>query len=72
VVLATSKGIDYSPDGTTWQPATITGGAPAGGFRYVGLTSPTDGVAVPADARLGQVYITTDGGQTWSASSISG
>ena len=72
VVLATAKGIDYSPDGTTWQPATIAGGAPPGGFRYVGLTSPTDGVAVPADARLGQVYITTDGGQSWSASSISG
>ena len=72
VVLATSKGIDYSPDGATWQPATITGGAPSGGFRYVGLTSPTDGVAVPANARLGEVYFTTDGGQTWNASAISG
>jgi hypothetical protein len=70
VVLATSKGIDYSPDGTNWQAATITGGAPSGGFRYVGLTSPTDGVAVPANARLGEVYITTDGGQTWNASAI--
>lgn len=70
VVVATSKGIDYSPDGTTWQAATISGGAPSGGFRYVGLTSPTNGVALPADARLGQVYITSDGGLTWTASSI--
>jgi photosystem II stability/assembly factor-like uncharacterized protein len=38
----------------------------------VGLTSPTDGVAVPANARLGEVYFTTDGGQTWNASAISG
>lgn len=72
VVLATTTGIDYSPDGTTWRPATISGGAPAGGFRYVGMTSATQGVAVPANASLGRVYITTDGGQTWTASTISG
>lgn len=72
VVLATTTGIDYSPDGTTWQSATISGGAPAGGFRYVGMTSATQGVAVPANARLGEVYVTTDGGQTWTAKPISG
>jgi hypothetical protein len=72
VVLATTTGIDFSPDGTTWQAATITGGAPAGGFRYVGMTSATQGVAVPADASLGEVFVTTDGGQTWTAARISG
>jgi hypothetical protein len=72
VVLATTTGIDYSPDGITWRPATISGGAPAGGFRYVGMTSATQGVAVPANARLGEVYVTTDGGQTWTAKPISG
>jgi hypothetical protein len=70
VVLATTSGIDYSPDGTSWQQATITGGAPRGGFQYVGMTSPTQGVAVPADASLGEVYITTDAGLTWTASQI--
>jgi hypothetical protein len=72
VVLATTTGIDYSPDGTSWQPATITGGAPAGGFRYVGMTNATQGVAVPVDARLGEVYVTSDGGQTWAPSPITG
>jgi hypothetical protein len=72
VILATTTGIDYSASGTTWQVATITGGAPAGGFRYVGMTSATQGVAVPVDASLGEVYITTDGGQTWTVSRISG
>jgi hypothetical protein len=72
VVLATTTGIEYSPDGTTWRPATISGGAPAGGFRYVGMTSATQGVAVPANAGLGEVYVTTDGGQTWTAKPISG
>ena len=33
VVLATTTGIDFSTDGTTWQAATITDGAPAGGFQ---------------------------------------
>lgn len=72
VVLATTTGIEYSPDGTTWRPATISGGAPAGGFRYVGMTSATQGVAVPANARLGEVFVTTDGGQTWTAKPIAG
>jgi hypothetical protein len=70
VILATTTGIDYSASGTTWQVATITGGAPSGGFRYVGMTSATQGVAVPVDASLGEVFITTDGGQTWTASRI--
>ncbi|MGH3393682.1 MAG: WD40/YVTN/BNR-like repeat-containing protein [Streptosporangiaceae bacterium] len=72
VVLATTAGIDFSPDGTTWQAATITGGPPPGGFRYVGMTSATQGVAVPANASLGEVYVTTDGGQTWTAKPIRG
>ena len=72
VVLATTTGIDFSTDGTTWQAATITDGAPAGGFQYVGMTSATQGVAVPADASLGEVFVTTDGGQTWTAAPISG
>lgn len=78
-VLATSTGIDYSVDGgTAWQPSTFTTAtsavskAPAGGFSYVGMTSAEQGVAMPADASLGEVFITMNGGQTWTASSISG
>jgi hypothetical protein len=37
----------------------------------VGMTSATQGVAVPVDASLGEVYITTDGGQIWTVSRIS-
>jgi hypothetical protein len=72
VVLATTAGIDYSPDGTTWRPATFTGGVPPGGFSYVGMTTDTKGVALPADSGLGEVLITNDGGQTWTTFLISG
>jgi hypothetical protein len=72
VVLATTAGIDYSATGTTWQPTTISGGSPQGGFSYVGMTSDTQGVALPVDSRLGEVFITRDGGQTWTPSPVSG
>lgn len=73
VVLATTAGIDYSSDdGRTWQPASVSAAAPAGGFSYVGMTTPSRGVAVPADSSLSEVFITGDGGRTWSASPIRG
>ena len=72
-ILASTTGIDYSADsGKTWQSATITGGTPAGGFSYVGMTTPTQGVALPAEARFGEVFVTSDGGMTWSPHPISG
>jgi hypothetical protein len=73
VLLATTAGIDYGtgPDGP-WTAATVTGGVPGGGFSYVGMTSPTNGIALPADAALGEVYISTDGGQTWVPHPVSG
>jgi hypothetical protein len=78
-VLATSTGIDYSVNGgASWQPSTFTNAAsadmsaPAGGFSYVGMTSAAQGVALPANPGLGEVFITINGGQTWTASSISG
>jgi hypothetical protein len=71
VVLATTAGLDYSADGSTWQAASVSD-APRGGFSYVGMTSDAQGVALPADAALGEVFITGDGGQSWSASPISG
>ncbi len=73
VVLATTTGIYCSADGgTTWQAASLSGPAPPGGFSYVGMTNPSQGVAVPADASLGEVYVTGDGGATWTLSPIAG
>src|SRR6266487_223190 len=69
LVLATSAGIYYSPDATSWHSAQVTG-QPPGGFGYVGMTTSLQGVAVPADSQLGEVYITLDGGLTWRPSAI--
>lgn len=72
LALATTAGIYYSGnEGASWQPAIIQG-APAGGFSYVGMTTQTQGVAVPADAALGEIFVTTDSGHTWTRSPISG
>jgi hypothetical protein len=73
VVLATTTGIQYSVDGgQAWQAGTFGGAFPAGGFSYVGMTTGTQGVAVPVDAQLGEIFVTSDGGKTWSPSPISG
>ena len=70
--LATTAGIYYSQDsGSTWQASRITS-SPPGGFSYVGLTNTTQGVAVPADAALGEIFVTRDGGLAWTAAAITG
>ncbi|HEY3975778.1 MAG TPA: hypothetical protein VGM79_00795 [Streptosporangiaceae bacterium] len=68
VVLATTTGIlsVTLPDPGAWHSAPVAGGVPAGGFSYVGMTSPAQGVALPANAALGEVFVTRDGGQTWA------
>jgi hypothetical protein len=48
----------------TWQAAQ---GAPAGGFGYVGMTTDTQGVALPANAGLHEIWMTFDGGLAWTA-----
>jgi hypothetical protein len=75
VVLATDAGIYLSGDGgSTWRlvQASPTGAA-AGelGFSYVGMTSQLDGVALPADPGLNEVFITTDGGSSWQPHLVS-
>jgi photosystem II stability/assembly factor-like uncharacterized protein len=71
-VLATGRGIDVRPAGSAaWQAATLDGPVPAGGFGYVGMTTETQGVAVPADPAAGTVWFTFDGGKTWAPSRIS-
>jgi hypothetical protein len=74
VLLATTTGIlsVTLPDPGAWRSASIAGGPPAGGFSYVGMTSPSQGVALPAQAALGEVFITRDGGQTWTPHHVSG
>ncbi len=71
VVLATTAGIYYSANGgTTWQQAPVSGSAPADGFSYVGMTNSDQGVAVPAEASLGEIFVTSNGGQAWSPAPI--
>jgi hypothetical protein len=70
-VLATTRGIYYSATmGASWQAASIAGGAPGGGFTYIGMTTPTFGVAIPADAGLNELFVTNDAGKTWTPSPV--
>jgi photosystem II stability/assembly factor-like uncharacterized protein len=69
LVLATSVGIEVSADGgATWTAA--RGARSARGFAYVGMTTATQGVAVPADPSRRAIWFTHDGGSTWTASRV--
>jgi hypothetical protein len=74
VVLATDAGLDLSTNGgVTWQlarPSPAEASAGKHGFSYVGMTSESQGVALPADPGLHEVFITTDGGATWRISRL--
>jgi hypothetical protein len=73
VVLATDQGIDLLPKGEgTWRMASLRGGAPADGFRYIGMTTDDQGIALPADPSAGTVWFTFDGGKTWKPSRLNG
>lgn len=72
VVLATTAGLQYSADGgASWHGAKFAGTPPGGGFRYAGMTNKTQGVAVPVDAALGAIWVTSDGGRSWHPAPIS-
>ena len=76
VVLATTTCIDVSTNsGTSWRQAYASppGAAAARpGFSYVGMTDQRQGVAVPADPGLHEIFVSTDGGSTWRPSVIRG
>jgi hypothetical protein len=66
-ILATTDGIvALNASSGQWHVvASLTGG-----FSYVGMTTDGQGVAVPADASLHQVWMTYDGGISWAPHSI--
>lgn len=72
LLLATTTGIFYLPSGSSrWHAASVQGlGQIHGGFSYVGMTTTERGVAVPADASAHEIYLTTDGGLTWTPAPI--
>jgi hypothetical protein len=73
LVLAGSSGIRYLAAGSSsWTATSLTGSAPSGGFGYVGMTTPNQGIAVPDDASLHEIWMTSNGAQSWSAVPITG
>ena len=67
LTLATRNGIYVLPAGASqWKQAQVDN-APAGGFRFVGMTSNDQGVALPIDTTLHEVWMTFDGGLKWAA-----
>jgi hypothetical protein len=61
-IVATGDGI-YILQGSNgqWQRTAML----SQGFSYVGMTSDKQGVAVPANSSLNEVYMTYNGGQSW-------
>ena len=73
ILLATTDGIQVSRDnGATWQVRAQGAAGPPGGFSWVGMTSASQGVAVPADTSQHTVWFTFSSGETWKASAVSG
>jgi hypothetical protein len=65
-ILATTQGIvALNAKGQSQEVATLSGG-----FSYVGMTTDDQGVAVPNDASLHQVWMTYNGGLSWAPHSI--
>jgi hypothetical protein len=73
LTLASSGGIYVLAAGSErWKPSNATGGeSPQGGFSYVGMTTAEQGVALPTDTSLHQIWMTYDGGATWHPITLS-
>ena len=66
LALTTASGIYVLTAGTAaWQQASVQD-PPNGGFTYVGMTTNDQGVALPANASLHEIWMTFDGGLTWA------
>jgi hypothetical protein len=67
LALATTNGLYVQQAGSAqWKQASVAS-PPDGGFSYVGMTTNDQGVALPANASLHEIWMTFDGGQTWAA-----
>ena len=74
LILATSNGMYTLPLGSSaWQPATLSDSSgKTYGFSYAGMTTPLQGVALGGDPALHAIWLTIDGGQSWSAVPVKG
>jgi photosystem II stability/assembly factor-like uncharacterized protein len=72
LVLATDQGIYLLPEAAAhWQAASAADSQmPPRGFSYLGMTTSKQGVALPADTSRHEIWMTTDGGETWQARPI--
>jgi hypothetical protein len=72
LLLATTHGIYLLvPGAAHWQASSATGSVtPPGGSSYVGMTTSEQGVALPADTSLHEIWMTSDGGVSWQARPI--
>ena len=62
-ILATTQGIEVLDASTgQWNQAVSVNA----GFSYVGMTSDQQGVAVPADPSLHEIWMTINGGLNWT------
>jgi len=59
-----------APGAAKWQAATLADPLPEPGFSYVGMTEAGQGVALSGNPRLHEIWMTTDGGQTWQPRTI--
>ena len=61
-ILATTEGIEVlNTSSGRWQKLVTL----SGGFSYIGMTTNSQGVAIPANASLHEVYMTYNGGLSW-------
>ena len=65
-ILATTEGILALDANGQWQQVASV----EGGFSYVGMTTDDQGIALPANPSLHQVWMTYDGGLSWTPISI--
>ena len=74
LILATSNGIYTLPlGGAAWRAAALSDPSGKGdGFSYVGMTTARQGVALGGDPALHAIWLTTDGGQSWSVVPVTG
>lgn len=74
LLLATTSGISsLAPGASQWHQSAGAGGSalPDGGFSYVGMTSGTDGAALPSDTSRHEIWTTSDGGRSWAPRPVS-